>query len=75
MRRLLPTALKLLLHSPLLPRIQRRIFFGAPLPPLDPAFGFRQSASEVSQDAGTNAVVPSSASGRETREAFTTGER
>ena len=30
-----------LLQSPLLPRVQRRIFFGAPLPPLDPAFSFR----------------------------------
>src|SRR5262249_23287964 len=31
----------ILARSPLLPRIQRRIFFGAPLPPLDPAFSFR----------------------------------
>lgn len=38
---LLPKVLPLLLHSPLLPRIQRRVFFGAPLPPLDPAFSFR----------------------------------
>jgi 2-polyprenyl-6-methoxyphenol hydroxylase-like FAD-dependent oxidoreductase len=37
LRRVLP----LLVRSPLLPRIQRRLFFGAPLPPLDPAFGFR----------------------------------
>jgi 2-polyprenyl-6-methoxyphenol hydroxylase-like FAD-dependent oxidoreductase len=37
---LLPKALPLLLHSPLLPRVQRRLFFGAPLPPLDPAFRF-----------------------------------
>jgi 2-polyprenyl-6-methoxyphenol hydroxylase-like FAD-dependent oxidoreductase len=37
--------LPLLLHSPLLPRIQRRIFFGAPLPPLDPAFSFRERAA------------------------------
>jgi 2-polyprenyl-6-methoxyphenol hydroxylase-like FAD-dependent oxidoreductase len=40
-RWLLPRVLPLLLRSPLLPRIQRRVFFGAPLPPLDPAFGFR----------------------------------
>jgi 2-polyprenyl-6-methoxyphenol hydroxylase-like FAD-dependent oxidoreductase len=38
---LLPKILPLLLHSPLLPRVQRRLFFGAPLPPLDPAFSFR----------------------------------
>lgn len=38
---LLPKVLPLLLHSPLLPRVQRRVFFGAPLPPLDPAFSFR----------------------------------
>jgi 2-polyprenyl-6-methoxyphenol hydroxylase-like FAD-dependent oxidoreductase len=38
---LIPKVLPLLLHSPLLPLVQRRLFFGAPLPPLDPAFGFR----------------------------------
>jgi len=38
---LLPKVLPLLLHSPLLPMVQRRLFFGAPLPPLDPAFSFR----------------------------------
>jgi 2-polyprenyl-6-methoxyphenol hydroxylase-like FAD-dependent oxidoreductase len=38
---LLPKVLPLLVHSPLLPRVQRRLFFGAPLPPLDPAFSFR----------------------------------
>ena len=41
MRRIMPTLIKVALRSPLLPRIQRRIFFGAPLPPLDPAFSFR----------------------------------
>jgi 2-polyprenyl-6-methoxyphenol hydroxylase-like FAD-dependent oxidoreductase len=40
-RWLVPKLLPLLLNSPLLPRVQRRIFFGAPLPPLDPAFSFR----------------------------------
>jgi len=39
-RRVLPTLLPLMLNSPLLPRIQRRLFFGVPLPPLDPAFAF-----------------------------------
>lgn len=38
---LLPKVLPLVVHSPLLPRVQRRLFFGAPLPPLDPAFSFR----------------------------------
>jgi 2-polyprenyl-6-methoxyphenol hydroxylase-like FAD-dependent oxidoreductase len=41
---ILPKVLPLLLRSPLMPRIQRRIFFGAPLPPLDPAFSFRETA-------------------------------
>jgi 2-polyprenyl-6-methoxyphenol hydroxylase-like FAD-dependent oxidoreductase len=40
---LLPKVLPLLLHSPLLPQVQRRLFFGAPLPPLDPAFRFEES--------------------------------
>ena len=74
-RRLLPTALKLLLHSPFLPRIQRRIFFGAPLPPLDPEFGFRQTASEAAPAPGINDVVPFNASARESGEILTTGGR
>lgn len=40
-RWMMPRLLPLLLRSPLLPRVQRRLFFGAPLPPLDPAFSFR----------------------------------
>ena len=43
-RWLLPRVLPILLRSPLLPLAQRRIFFGAPLPPLDPAFSFRQQS-------------------------------
>ena len=39
--RLVLRLLPLLLRSPLMPWIQRRLFFGAPLPPLDPAFMFR----------------------------------
>ena len=39
-KRLLPILLPVMLNSPLLPRIQRRLFFGVPLPPLDPAFAF-----------------------------------
>jgi 2-polyprenyl-6-methoxyphenol hydroxylase-like FAD-dependent oxidoreductase len=38
---LIPKLVPLLLHSPLMPKIQRRLFFGAPLPPLDPEFSFR----------------------------------
>ena len=34
-------ALPLAVRSGLVPRLQRRLFFGAPLPPLDPAFSFR----------------------------------
>ena len=39
LRWLRPRLLRLALNSPLLPRVQRRLFFGAP-PPLDPAFSF-----------------------------------
>jgi len=42
LRWLRPKLLSLLLRSPLLPRMQRRLFFGVPLPPLDPAFSFRR---------------------------------
>ncbi len=41
-KRLVQTVIPLFLRSPLLPRVQRRLFFGAPLPPLDPAFSFRE---------------------------------
>lgn len=41
-RWLVPRVLPTFLRSPLLPRVQRRLFFGAPLPPLDPAFSFRE---------------------------------
>ena len=41
---LVPKVLPLFLRSPLLPMVQRRIFFGAPLPPLDRAFSFREPA-------------------------------
>jgi 2-polyprenyl-6-methoxyphenol hydroxylase-like FAD-dependent oxidoreductase len=44
-RWLVPRVLPWLLRSPLLPRVQRRLFFGAPLPPLDPAFSFAERAS------------------------------
>jgi 2-polyprenyl-6-methoxyphenol hydroxylase-like FAD-dependent oxidoreductase len=41
LRWLVVRALPLIIRSGLLPLLQRRLFFGAPLPPLDPAFGFR----------------------------------
>jgi len=44
-RWLVPRVLPWLLKSPLLPRVQRRLFFGAPLPPLDPAFSFGERAA------------------------------
>jgi 2-polyprenyl-6-methoxyphenol hydroxylase-like FAD-dependent oxidoreductase len=44
-RWLVPKVLPLFLQSPILPRVQRRLFFGAPLPPLDPAFSFREPAA------------------------------
>jgi 2-polyprenyl-6-methoxyphenol hydroxylase-like FAD-dependent oxidoreductase len=47
MKWVVPRLLPLLLRSPLLPRVQRRLFFGAPLPPLDPAFTFREPAVPV----------------------------
>jgi 2-polyprenyl-6-methoxyphenol hydroxylase-like FAD-dependent oxidoreductase len=43
-RWLVQTALPLVLRSPVLPLVQRRLFFGAPLPPIDPAFSFREPA-------------------------------
>jgi 2-polyprenyl-6-methoxyphenol hydroxylase-like FAD-dependent oxidoreductase len=43
MQAVINTITPILLRSPLLPRIQRRIFFGVPLPPLDPAFSFREA--------------------------------
>jgi 2-polyprenyl-6-methoxyphenol hydroxylase-like FAD-dependent oxidoreductase len=43
LRWLVRHALPLAVRSGLLPRLQRRLFFGASLPPLDPAFSFRDS--------------------------------
>jgi len=41
LRFIVPKILPLVVRLGLLPRLQRRLFFGVPLPPLDPAFGFR----------------------------------
>ena len=41
----MPKLLPMILRSPLLSRVQRRLFFGVPLPPLDPAFSFGKSAA------------------------------
>jgi 2-polyprenyl-6-methoxyphenol hydroxylase-like FAD-dependent oxidoreductase len=43
-RWIIQRALPLAVRSGLFPRLQRRLFFGAPLPPLDPAFSFRTNA-------------------------------
>jgi 2-polyprenyl-6-methoxyphenol hydroxylase-like FAD-dependent oxidoreductase len=48
-RWLMPRIVPLLLRSPLLPRVQRRLFFGAPLPPLDPAFSFRAPTPDATR--------------------------
>ena len=40
-----PIMLPLIAHTFIMPRLQRRLFFGVPLPPLDPAFGFRSEAA------------------------------
>ena len=53
---LVPKALPLFLRSPLLPRLQRRIFFGAPLPPLDPAFSFNGGPEKAPKHPGARAV-------------------
>jgi 2-polyprenyl-6-methoxyphenol hydroxylase-like FAD-dependent oxidoreductase len=44
-RWLVPAILPIVIKSPLLSRVQRRIFFGVPLPPLDPAFRFHEPAA------------------------------
>lgn len=46
-RWLLQWALPLAVRSGLFPRLQRRLFFGVPLPPLDPAFSFRAGPPTV----------------------------
>ena len=46
-RWLLQWALPLAVRSGLFPRLQRRLFFGVPLPPLDPAFSFRAGPPAV----------------------------
>jgi len=40
-----PIMMPLVARSFIMPRLQRRLFFGVPLPPLDPAFGFRAEAA------------------------------
>ena len=42
-----PIRVPLTVRSPLLPRLQRRMFFAVPLPPLDPAFSFRAGPPAV----------------------------
>ena len=47
-RWLVSKLLPVVLRSPLAPRLQRRIFVGVPLPPLEPAFSFREPGEQVS---------------------------
>jgi 2-polyprenyl-6-methoxyphenol hydroxylase-like FAD-dependent oxidoreductase len=47
LRWLVQRALPLAVRSGLFPRLQRRLFFGVPLPPLDPAFSFRAGPPPV----------------------------
>jgi len=54
-RRLAPWVLRLALGSPLLSRVQRRLFFGAPLPPLDPAFSFREGQARLASSSAHRA--------------------
>jgi hypothetical protein len=54
-RWLTPWVLRTALNSPLLPRVQRRIFFGAPLPPLDPAFSFRDGQARLASSSAHRA--------------------
>ena len=44
------TVVPLILRSPLVPLVQRRLFFGAPLPPIDPAFRFAEPAGTPAED-------------------------
>src|SRR5262249_12381397 len=60
---LVRTAIPLLLSSPFLPAGQRRILFGAPLPPIDPPFSFREplgasAAREPARRAPGRGVAP-----------------
>jgi len=52
-RWLTPRVLRPVLRSPLLPGVQRRLFFGAPLPPLDPAFSFRDGGAQARLDSSS----------------------
>ena len=49
-RWLVRTAVPLILRSPLVPLVQRRLFFGAPLPAIDPAFRFSEPAGTLAED-------------------------
>jgi 2-polyprenyl-6-methoxyphenol hydroxylase-like FAD-dependent oxidoreductase len=46
-RRVVQTAIPLIVRSPLLPTFARRLFFGAPLPPIDSAFSFRENLATI----------------------------
>src|SRR5262249_8278321 len=46
-----PRLMALAVKVGLFPILQRRLFFGVPLPPLDPAFSFRDATPSVASDA------------------------
>jgi len=48
-KRVVQTAIPLILRSPLMPWFQRRLFVGSPLPPLDPAFSFQEPAGAAAR--------------------------
>jgi hypothetical protein len=56
-RWLVPKVLPVVLRSPFMPRLQRRLFFGAPLCPLDPAFSFREPSATVPVDPRSRGAV------------------
>jgi len=54
-RWLVQHALPLAARTGVLPRLQRRLFFGAPLPPLDPAFSFGSDVPKARRPRGSAA--------------------
>ena len=52
LRWIVPRMLPIAVRTGLFPRLQRRLFLGVPLPPLDPAFSFRSPASQAGARAG-----------------------
>jgi len=57
LRWIAPIMLPLIARTRMMPMLQRRLFFGVPLPPLDPAFGFR---GEAASPAAASSATPAS---------------